>query len=121
MGIDMGIVYPVYIAFNNSLKRFKIEGGEIEQFRKQVEKRKNQLYSQEKYCGNGRIGHGTKTRIKPIEFATDKVANFRDTTNHKYSKYVIDLAIKNNCGVIQMEDLEGISKDNLFFKELELL
>lgn len=116
MGIDMGVVYPVYMAFNNSLKRFKIEGGEIERFRNQVEKRKNQLYAQGKYCGNGRIGHGTLTRIKPIEAIGNKVSNFRDTTNHKYSRYVVDLAVKNNCGIIQMEDLSGIDKDNVFLK-----
>lgn len=116
MGIDMGIVYPVYIAFNNSLKRYKIEGGEIESFRKQVEKRKNQMLSQGKYCGEGRIGHGTLTRIKPIQQMKDKVSNFRETTNHKYSKYIIDLAIKNNCGTIQMEDLTGISTNNKFLK-----
>ena len=33
MGIDMGITYPIYFAFNNSLKRGKIDGGEIENFR----------------------------------------------------------------------------------------
>lgn len=116
MGVDMGIVYPVYMAFNNSWNRKKIEGGEIERFRKQVEKRKNQMFDQGKYCGDGRIGHGTKTRIKPIEFAQNKVANFRDTVNHKYSRYIVDEAVKNNCGVIQMEDLSGISSDNAFLK-----
>jgi putative transposase len=116
MGIDMGIVYPVYMAFNNSLNRYKIDGGEIDSFRKTVERRKNQLYQQGKYCGEGRIGHGIKTRIQPIEFAKDKVANFRDTVNHKYSKYIINMAIKHNCGIIQMEDLKGISKDNFFLK-----
>lgn len=116
MGIDMGIVYPVYMAFNNSLNRYKIEGGEIEQFRKHIESRKNQLYKQSKYCGNGRIGHGVKTRIKPIEFAKNKVSNFRDTTNHKYSKYIIDMAVKNNSGVIQMEELKGISANDAFLK-----
>jgi IS605 OrfB family transposase len=117
MGIDMGIVYPVYMAFNNSLVRYKIDGGEINQFRNQIEKRKNQLYAQGKYCGQGRIGHGIKTRIKPIDFATDRVSNFRDTINHKYSKYVVDMAVKNNCGVIQMEKLEGISANNAFLKK----
>lgn len=116
MGIDMGIVYPIYFAFNNSFKRGKIEGGEIERFRKQIEKRKNQLYAQGKYCGNGRIGHGIKTRIKPIKFSSEKVSNFRNTTNHKYSRYIVDMAIKNNCGIIQMEDLTGINKNNAFLK-----
>ena len=116
MGIDMGIVYPVYMAFNNSLHRYRIQGGEIEHFRKQVEGRKNQLLEQGKYCGDGRVGHGIITRIKPIDKMQNKVANFRDTTNHKYSRYVIDMAIRHNCGTIQMEDLTDINKDNVFLK-----
>jgi putative transposase len=116
MGIDMGIVYPVYMAFNNSLDRYKIDGGEIEQYRKTIEKRKKQVLAQGKYCGDGRIGHGIKTRIKPINFAQDRESNFRDTINHRYSKYIIKMAIKHNCGTIQMEDLEGISKNNTFLK-----
>lgn len=116
MGIDMGIVYPLYMAFNNSLHRYKIQGGEIEHFRKQVESRRNQLLEQGKYCGDGRIGHGRVTRIKPIEKMTKKVTNFRDTANHKYSRYVIDMALKHGCGTIQMEDLSGISKNDTFLK-----
>ena len=116
MGVDMGIIYPLYMAFNSGLQRYKIKGGEIEQFRKQVVSRKNELLEQGMYCGEGRIGHGIKTRIKPINFAQDKITNFRDTTNHKYSKYVIDMAIRHNCGVIQMEDLTGIASENMFLK-----
>jgi IS605 OrfB family transposase len=116
MGVDLGIVYPVYMAFNNSLHRYKIEGGEIERFRAQVERRKKQLLQQAKYCGEGRRGHGTKTRIQPIEVVSDKVANFRDTVNHRYSRYVVDMAIKHRCGTIQMEDLTGIATDNTFLK-----
>lgn len=116
MGIDIGVVNPVYIAFNNNLKRYNIRGGEIEEFRRRVEKRRISLLEQGKYCGEGRIGHGRKRRIKPIEKMSHKVANFRDTVNHRYSKYVVDIALKHNCGVIQMEDLTGISKDNTFLK-----
>lgn len=109
MGVDMGIVYPVYMAFNDSFRRYSIEGGEIDQFRRGIEARRKQLLRQGKYCGEGRRGHGTKTRIKPIQKLTDKVENFKNTTNHRYSKYVIDTAIKHNCGIIQMEDLSGIA------------
>jgi len=117
MGVDMGIIYPAYMAFNNSLHRYNIEGSEIEQFRKSIESRKNKLYRQGKYCSEGRIGHGIKTRIRPIDFAIKRVSNFRDTTNHKYSKYIIEMAMKHNCGVIQIEDLKYISKDNTFLKK----
>lgn len=109
MGIDMGIVYPIYIAFNNSHYRYNIEGSEIQQFRKGIDARRRQMLKQGKYCGKGRVGHGVKTRIKPIQKLQGKVENFKDTTNHKYSKYVVDMAIKHNCGVIQMEDLSGIA------------
>ena len=44
----------------------------------------------------------------------DKIARFKDTINHRYSRYIVDMAVKNNCGVIQMEDLKGISKNNIF-------
>lgn len=109
MGIDMGIVYPVYMAFNDSLNRYNIEGGELDHFRKTVQARRNSMLKQGKYCGEGRKGHGRKTLLKPIEKLQGKVENFKNSTNHKYSKYVVDMAIKHNCGVIQMEDLTGIS------------
>jgi putative transposase len=116
MGVDLGIAYPVFIAFNNSLHRYHIKGGEIERFRKQVEKRKKELLNQGKYCGEGRRGHGYYTRTKPIQVISDKIARFRDTCNHKYSKFVVDLAIKHRCGTIQMEDLSGINEDSKFLK-----
>lgn len=109
MGIDMGIVYPVYMAFNDSLNRYNIEGGELDRFRKTVQARRNSMLKQGKYCGEGRRGHGRKTLLKPIEKLQGKVENFKNSTNHKYSKYVVDMAVKHNCGVIQMEDLTGIS------------
>jgi IS605 OrfB family transposase len=30
--------------------------------------------------------------------------------NHKYSKYIVDFAIKKNCSAIQIENLEGYSE-----------
>jgi IS605 OrfB family transposase len=116
MGIDLGVVNAAYIAFNNSFVRYKIEGGEIEEFRRRIEKRRNEILRQRKYCRDGSIGHGYYTRLKPVEKLSHKIANFRQTTNHKYSRYIVDLALKHNCGVIQMEDLSGINKNNLFLK-----
>ena len=45
--------------------------------------------------------------MKPVNKVRDKVANFADTINHKYSRYIVDFAVKNGCGTIQMEDLTG--------------
>jgi IS605 OrfB family transposase len=47
---------------------------------------------------------------------SEKIANFRKTINHKYARYVVDLALKHRCGTIQMEDLTGISKEDAFLK-----
>lgn len=117
MGIDLGVAVPVYMAFNNSLARYHINGGEIEKFRRGIEARRKSVLKQGKWCGDGRRGHGKDTRLKPIELWSDKVKNFRDTTNHKYSRYVVEMAIKHNCAVIQMEDLSGITEDaNRFLK-----
>lgn len=45
MGIDLGIVNPIYMAFNNSLHRYKVTGGEIDKMRRTVEKEKKTCHS----------------------------------------------------------------------------
>lgn len=117
MGIDMGVVYPIYASFNDLPKSTKIVSGEIEAFRKQIQKRKRSIYEQTKYCGDGKIGHGYNTRTKGIEKIRNSESNFRDRINDQYSRYIVNFAYKNKCGIIQMEDLKGISKDNLFLKD----
>ena len=117
MGIDVGIVTAAYMAFNfDNYLRYQIGGSEILQFRKRTEARRNELLRQGKYAGKGRRGRGRKTLLKPIEKLRGKVANFRDTTNHKYSKYIVDMAIKHGVGTIQMEDLSGINGRDKFLK-----
>ena len=116
LGVDLGIHYAVYASVYGDWKRFSIEGGEINAFRNKTEKRRISMKRQGKYCGEGRIGHGRDTRTKPALNIGNKIELFRDTTNHKYSKALVDYAVKNQCGVIQMEDLSGISKDNKFLK-----
>ena len=109
MGVDLGVAIPLYMAFNNSLARYHVNGGEIEQFRRGIEARRKSVLKQGKYCGDGRRGHGRDTRIKPIDKLSETVGNFRDTINHKYSRYIVDMAAKHKCATIQMEDLEGIT------------
>nr|8J3R_A Chain A, Transposase IS605 OrfB C-terminal domain-containing protein [Sulfoacidibacillus thermotolerans]8J3R_B Chain B, Transposase IS605 OrfB C-terminal domain-containing protein [Sulfoacidibacillus thermotolerans] len=108
MGIDLGVAVAAYMAFQHTPARYKLEGGEIENFRRQVESRRISMLRQGKYAGGARGGHGRDKRIKPIEQLRDKIANFRDTTNHRYSRYIVDMAIKEGCGTIQMEDLTNI-------------
>jgi len=112
MGIDLGIKVPAMLAINDE-KYYKIpvgSGKEINSFRNQIRDRKRRMQQQRKWCGEGSIGHGTKTRIKPLQKLRDKEANFNATKNHNFSRYIVDEAVKNNCGVIQMEDLTGIAE-----------
>ena len=117
LGVDLGVRYPICASIYGDLHRFTIDGGEIEGFRRKVEARKISMLKQGKNCGDGRIGHGISTRNKPVYLIEDKIARFRDTANHKYSRALIEFAVKNNCGTIQMEDLSGITDQaNRFLK-----
>lgn len=118
MGIDLGVNIPAVLAISNDkyFREFVGDKDEIEGFRRQIESRKRKLQRQGKWCGEGRRGHGIKTRIKPIEKLSGKIANFKNTKNHNWSRYIVDTAVKNKCGVIQMEDLSGIAEDNTFLK-----
>lgn len=118
MGVDLGISNAAYMAFNfDKWLRYNIEGSEIITFRDRTEARRNQLLRQSKYAGEGRRGHGRKTLLSPIEKLRGRVANFRRTTNHKYSKYIVEMAEKHGAGVIQMEDLSGINTRSAFLKK----
>lgn len=113
LGVNVGIYKPFMASVYGDKARLFAEGGrdsEIEVFRRKIEGRRRSLLKQGKMCGDGRIGHGYKTRTAPANALEDKIARFRDTMNHKYSRAVVDYAIKNNCGIIQMEDLTGITE-----------
>ena len=114
LGIDLGVQKPFMASVYGDMKRFFVEGGkdgEIEVFRRKTEARKRSLLRHGQVCGDGSIGHGYKTRTKPANNIADKIARFRDTVNHKYSRAIVDYAVKNNCGVIQMEKLSGITAE----------
>lgn len=116
LGVDLGISKPIVASVYGDWNRYSIDGDEIIKFRQRTEQRRISLLRQTKVSGNGKIGHGRNTRCKSIDVLSGKIARFRDSVNHKYSRALIDYAIKNNCGTIQMEDLSGISKDDPFLK-----
>ena len=117
LGVDLGVSLPICASVYGDFDRFTVHGGEIEEFRIRVEARKKSMLKQGKNCGDGRIGHGITARNKPVYAIEDKIARFRDTANHKYSRALIDYAEKKGCGSIQMEKLEGITADaNRFLK-----
>jgi IS605 OrfB family transposase len=44
-----------------------------------------------------------------VDRVGDRIARFRDTKNHAWSREIVNIAVKNGCGTIQMEDLTGIA------------
>ena len=114
LGVDMGEKFALYASSFGEYGHFKIEGSEVTEYAKALERRRRSLQQQARYCGEGRIGHGTKTRVGAVYREEDRIANFRSTINHRYSKALIEYAVKNGYGTIQMESLTGI-KENLQF------
>jgi len=88
----------------------QLSGDVLNAVRDKLEKHKKDLSIAMKWCGDGRRGHGIKTKRKPIEKMEHKYGNFKETYNHKISRYIVDYAKKNNCSTIQMEDLSGFSE-----------
>jgi|SRR5690625_1795904 len=114
MGIDLGIVNAATIAIAGERKIYEIKGGEITNFRRRIEGRRKSIQNQLPVSSHNRRGHGRKTLLKPLETLSRKVENFKDTVNHRYSRYIVDLAVKYGVGTIQIEDLTGISKRDSF-------
>lgn len=118
LGVDLGETVAIYASSINEYGVLRLEGGEITAFAQKLEAHKRSLQKQAAHCGEGRIGHGTKARVSDVYKAEDKIANFRNTINHRYSKALIDYAIKHQYGTIQMEDLSGIKQETGFPKFL---
>lgn len=114
LGIDLGISKAVTMQIDNTPKHVFIDGGEINSFRARTEKVRVSKRNQLKYASENRHGHGRKTLLKPVLDIGNKIERFRETTNHRYSKHIVDTALKNDCGTIQLEDLSNIAKDNAF-------
>jgi IS605 OrfB family transposase len=84
---------------------------DVLEYAEELEARRKSKQKQARYCGEGRIGHGTRTRVKDAYTSEDVLSNFRKTINHRYSKNLVEYAAKNGYGVIQMEDLTNIKAD----------
>lgn len=117
LGVDLGVAKPIVASVYGDKTRFVIDSNEILAFRARIEQRKKVLGRQTKYCGDGRVGHGIKKRTEHVHKMADKVACFRETTNFKYAKALVNYAVKHHCGTIQMEDLTGITENDTFLKQ----
>lgn len=120
VGVDLGITNALTMqVWDNKFQEWErlswakcvVDGGELVHYRQKTVARRIALLKNCKLANvnTGKAGHGKTNRIAPIVHSNDQIANYRDTFNHKYSKFVIDFAIKNDCGIIQMENLKGFT------------
>lgn len=122
LGVDLGLAKPLamqpYDAANKKylvsdkyantqqfIDKWCVSGDRINNFRKQVEKKKFAKQHDLRDVSPGHSGKGRSKRIEPLDVYRNRISNFRKTTNFVYAKRIVDTAIRNGCGTIQMEDL----------------
>ncbi|MDM0581916.1 transposase [Clostridium perfringens] len=119
MGIDLGITKVATMSIYDIEKhKYKemywkdqtIDGTELIHYRQKIEARRKSLSIASKWASDNAIGHGYKRRMKKANNIGDKYNRFKDTYNHKVSRYIVDLAYKHGVKTIQMEDLSGFSE-----------
>ena len=118
MGIDLGITkVATFSIYNNntdtyerlSWKECVLDGTELIHFRQKIEARKRSMSIASKWASENKTGHGYNARMADANKLADKIDRFKDTYNHKVSRYLVDQAMKHNCGIIQIEDLSGFT------------
>lgn len=116
LGVYLAQETPFTASVIGDHDRLQVSVNEIEHYRNAVESRRRSILRQSAICGEGRIGHGYKKRVEPMEKLSHKVADTRDTINHKYSKAIVEYAVKKGCGTIRMEKLTGISETDRYLR-----
>jgi len=118
IGVDFGVRNAFCCAVSDSQQRMYADGWEIEKFRGTIRKRRRSYQRQAKVSGRG--GRGRKKILEPTQTLSEKERNFRDTKYHKYSKVIVDFAVKNNAGTIVIEDLDSLKEskqENFILKD----
>ncbi len=111
VGVDLGINYPLYAALNDN-EHGGISIGSRDQFlkmRMRMAAQKRELQRNLRHTTNG--GHGRTQKLQALERLEGKERNWVHLQNHIFSKSIIEYAIKNNAGTIQMERLTGFGRN----------
>ncbi|MGL5731860.1 MAG: RNA-guided endonuclease InsQ/TnpB family protein [Bacteroidales bacterium] len=108
-GVDLGIAIPAVCATNFDEAREYIGDLNIIKRRYAFKKQRQSL---QRALVDTKGGHGRKRKLQALDRLGKAESNFVKTLFHSYSKRIVDFSLKNDCGVIKMEDLSGIG-DNL--------
>lgn len=119
MGIDLGITNVATMSIFDIekeeykpmyWKEQKIDGSELIHYRQKIEARRKSLSIASKWSSDTARGHGYKRKMQKANSVGDKYNRFKETYNHKVSRYIVDLAYKYGVKTIQMENLKGFSE-----------
>lgn len=111
VGVDLGINVPLYAALNDN-EYGGMSIGSRDQFlkvRMRMAAQKRELQRNLRHTTNG--GHGRTQKLQALNRLDGKERNWVHLQNHIFSKSIIEYAIKNNAGVIQMERLTGFGRN----------
>lgn len=111
VGVDLGVATPLYAALSDN-EYGGLSVGSRDQFlkvRMRMAAQKRELQRNLRNTTNG--GHGRKQKLQALERLEGKERNWVHLQNHIFSKSIIDFALKNDAGVIQMERLTGFGRD----------
>ena len=111
VGVDVGVSVPAYVALSTGKQRLAIGGRDdilIPRLKMQAQRRSLQKALRHSTVSGGK---GRKKKLKALNRMQDRERNFVRNVNHNISRRVIDFALKNNAGVIKMEKLSGISRE----------
>ena len=115
LGVDIGVANVLYLGWSGDdhFKKY-IPGSEIRRFQAIEERRKNDILRCAVARGEGSVGHGRKCARRKADEREHHIHNFKETKNWNYAHFVVDTAVENGFGTIQMEDLSGINKSETF-------
>ena len=114
-GLDVGVKTPLVCAVSNSFARFSVQSNDVLKFSKQQFAFRRILLSKNSLK---RRGHGSKNKLKPITKFTEKSNQYRKKIIEKWASDVTKFFVKNNVGIVQMEDLTTMrEKEDQFFNQ----
>lgn len=111
LGVDLGINTPLYAALNDN-KYGGLSIGSRDQFlkmRMRMSAQKRELQHNLRSTTLG--GHGRKQKLQALERLEGKERNWVHLQNHIFSKTIVEYALQNKAGVIQMERLTGFGRN----------
>lgn len=111
VGVDLGINVPLYAATNDNEYGGKSVGSREEflKVRMRMVAQKRELQRNLRHSTRG--GHGRTQKLQALDRLEGKERNWVHLQNHIFSKTIIEYALNNNAGVIQMERLSGFGHD----------